>query len=117
MHHKVKGLSRKKEKEGKLAVSLLGIYPRESELKRIRVPQCPLQHNLQCLGHGNRLNVHQQMDKETVVPVHNYSAIKRKAFESVLMKRMKLEPILQRISLGYKVAADAAVVVRSLSCV
>ena len=33
------------------------------------------------------------------------------------MKRMKLEPILQRISLGYKVAADAAVVVRSLSCV
>ena len=49
--------------------------------------------------------------------VEYYSAIKRKAFESVLMKRMKLEPILQRISLGYKVAADAAVVVRSLSCV
>ena len=37
------------------------------------------------------------MDKEAVVPLHNglYSAIKRKAFESVLMWWMYLEPIIQ----------------------
>ena len=57
------------------------------------------------------------MDKETVLLVHSYSAIKRKAFESVLMKGMKLEPVLQRISLGCKVAADAVVAVRSWTCV
>ena len=37
------------------------------------------------------------MDKEVVVHIHNgyYSAIKRNAFESVLIKWMKLEPIIQ----------------------
>ena len=37
------------------------------------------------------------MDKEAVVPMHMeyYSAIKRNAFESVLMKWMNLEPIIQ----------------------
>ena len=38
------------------------------------------------------------MDKETVVHVYNginYSAIKRNAFEPVLMRWMNLEPIIQ----------------------
>ena len=50
-----------------------------------------------------------------LVHTHNYSAIKRKAFESVVMKCMRLEPIIQSISLGYKGDADAVVVVWSLS--
>ena len=40
------------------------------------------------------------MDKEAVVYIHiyimeHYSAIKRNAFESVLMRRMNLEPTIQ----------------------
>ena len=37
------------------------------------------------------------MDKEVVVNIHNgiYSAIKRNTFESVLMRWMNLEPIIQ----------------------
>ena len=37
------------------------------------------------------------MDKKTVVHIHSeyYSAIKKNAFESVLMRWMKLEPIIQ----------------------
>ena len=37
------------------------------------------------------------MDKKAVVRIHNgvYSAIKKNAFESVLTRWMKLEPIIQ----------------------
>ena len=37
------------------------------------------------------------MDKKAVVHIHNgvYSAIERNTFESVLMRRTKLEPIIQ----------------------
>ena len=37
------------------------------------------------------------MDKKAVVHIHNgiYSAIKKNVFESVLMKWVKLEPIIQ----------------------
>ena len=37
------------------------------------------------------------MDKKAVVHIHNgvYSAIENNAFESVLMRWMKLEPIIQ----------------------
>ena len=37
------------------------------------------------------------MDKKAVVHIHNgcYSAVKKNAFESVLMRWMKLEPIIQ----------------------
>ena len=54
------------------------------------------------------------MDKETSTYTQLLSH-KKEAFESVLMKCMKPEPIIQRISPGYKVAADAVVVVWSLS--
>ena len=38
------------------------------------------------------------MDKEAVVHIHHgiyYSAVKKNSFESVLMRWMKLEPIIQ----------------------
>ena len=37
------------------------------------------------------------MDKKAVVHIHNgvYSAVKKNSFESVLMRWMKLEPIIQ----------------------
>ena len=44
------------------------------------------------------MSISRQMDKEAVVHIHNgiyYSAIKKNAFESVLMRWMKLEPIIQ----------------------
>ena len=56
-----------------------------------------MQHYLQQLGHGSNLDTHQQMNGEEAVAhtsVECYSVIKRKAFESVLMRRMNLEPII-----------------------
>ena len=44
------------------------------------------------------MSISRQMDKKSVVHIHNgiyYSAIKRNAFESVLMRCMKLKPIIQ----------------------
>ena len=42
------------------------------------------------------MSIIRQMDKEVVVHVHNgILAIKRNTFESVLMKWMKLEPVIQ----------------------
>ena len=43
------------------------------------------------------MSIGRQTDKTAVVYIHNgiYSAIKKKAFESVLMRWMKLEPIIQ----------------------
>ena len=41
--------------------------------------------------------IDRRMDKEIVVHIHNeiYSAVKRNVFESVLMRWMNLEPIIQ----------------------
>ena len=36
---------------------------RKSKLKKAHVPQCPLQHYFQELGHGSNLDVHQQMNR------------------------------------------------------
>ena len=43
------------------------------------------------------MSISRQMDKKAVVHMHNGidSAIKKNAFESVLMRWMKLEPIMQ----------------------
>ena len=43
------------------------------------------------------MSISKQMDKKAVVHIHNeyYSAIKKNTFESVLMKWMKLELIIQ----------------------
>ena len=43
------------------------------------------------------MSISRQMDKEVVVPIHNVILLsyKKKTFESVLMRWMKLEPIIQ----------------------
>ena len=43
------------------------------------------------------MSISKQMDKKAVVHIHMeyYSAIKNNTFESVLMRWMKLEPIIQ----------------------
>ena len=59
---------------------------------------CSLQHYLQQLEHGSNLDAHQQVkDKEVVVHIHNGILLshKRNTFESVLMRWMNLELIIQ----------------------
>ena len=71
---------------------------RKPILKETHVSQCSLQHYLQQLEHGSNLDVHQQMNGERSCGIYTmeyYSAIKRKIFESVLMRLMNLEPIIQ----------------------
>ena len=43
------------------------------------------------------MSIGRWMDKEVLVHIHNgiYSAIKKNTFESVLMRWVKLEPIIQ----------------------
>ena len=43
------------------------------------------------------MSISRQMDKKAVVHIHMeyYSAIKKNTFESVLIRWMKLEPIIQ----------------------
>ena len=43
------------------------------------------------------MSISRRMDKKAVVHIYNgyYSTIKKNAFESVLMRWMKLEPIIQ----------------------
>ena len=41
------------------------------------------------------MSIGRRMDKKAVVHIHNYSAIKKNTFESVLMRWMKLEPIIE----------------------
>ena len=45
-------------------------------------------------GHGSNLDVHQQMNGKESCGTY-YSAIKKNTFESVLVRWMKLEPIIQ----------------------
>ena len=44
------------------AITLLGIYPEETKLKKIYVSHCSLQHYLQQLEHGSNLDAHRQMN-------------------------------------------------------
>ena len=41
------------------------------------------------------MSIGRQMDKKAIYMLEYYSAIKKNAFELVLMRRMKLEPIVQ----------------------
>ena len=71
---------------------------RKPELKETHAPQCSLQHCLQQPGHGSNLNVHQQLNAKGSCGTYTmeyYSAIKKNTFESLLMRWMKLEPIIQ----------------------
>ena len=80
------------------AIPLLGIHTKEPELKKTCVPQCSSQH---CLPIA-------RMWKQPICPsadewirklwyiytMEYYSAIKKNTFESVLIRWMKLEPII-----------------------
>ena len=61
---------------------------RRSKLRKTHVSHCSSQHYL---------SINRKMDKEVgyIYTMEYYSAIKRNAFESVLMREMKLEPIIQ----------------------
>ena len=70
------------------------------KLKKIYVSHRSLQHYLQQLEHGSNLDVHQHLDEwvKKLWYIHTmeyYSAIKSNAFESVLMRWVNLEPIIQ----------------------
>ena len=43
------------------------------------------------------MSIGRQMDKKAIYTMEYYSAIKKNAFELVLMRWMKLEPIIQSI--------------------
>ena len=75
---------------------------RKPDLKETRVPQGSLQHCLQQLGHGSNLAVHQQANgKESYGTYTQWNItqlLQKNAFESVLMRRMKLEPKQSEVS-------------------
>ena len=82
------------------AIPLLAYTLRKPKVKKTHVSHCSLQHYLQQLEHGSNLDVHQQMNglKKMlwfIYTMEYYSAIKRNTFESVPMRWMNLEPIIQ----------------------
>ena len=74
---------------------------RKPEPKKARVPQCSLQLCLQQTRTWKQLGCPSTDEwinnKEAVVPVYNgiFSAVKRNTFESVLMRWMNLESVIQ----------------------
>ena len=69
-------------------------------MKETHVPQCSLQLYLKLLEHGCNLVVHSLPEEWIkklwyIYTMEYYSAIKRNAFESVLMKWLNIEPIIQ----------------------
>ena len=80
------------------AIPLLSIYLEKTIVQKDTAPQRSLKHYLQYPGHGSNLNVHgEEQIKEMWHPdtMENYSGIKKNPFESVLMRWMKPEPIIQ----------------------
>ena len=71
---------------------------RKPKLKETHVSHCSLQHCLQQLEHGSNLDVHQHEWIKRLWYIYMreyYSVIKGNVFESVLMRWMNLEPIIQ----------------------
>ena len=77
------------------AILGVGNTLRKPKLKKTHVPQCSLQHYSLQPEHGSNLNVNQHMTVWYISTMDYYSAIKRNTFESVLMRWMNLEPIIQ----------------------
>ena len=72
---------------------------RKPELKETHVPQCSLQHCLQIARTWKqpRCPSADEWIRKLwyICTMEYYSAIKKSAFESILMRWMKLEPIIQ----------------------
>ena len=68
--------------------------PRKPELKETRVPQCSSQH---CFNKQLRCPSVDEWIRKLwyIYTMEHYSAIKKNTFKSVLMRWMKLEPIIQ----------------------
>ena len=67
-------------------------------MKETHVPKCSLQHSLQWPGHGSSLDVHRQTNGSESCGTYaqwNITKLLKSAFESVLMRWMKLETIIQ----------------------
>ena len=70
--------------------------PRKPDLKETCAPQCSSQHCLSQPGHGSNLDTDKWIRKLWYIyTMEYYSAIKKNTFESLLMRWMKLEPIIQ----------------------
>ena len=67
-------------------------YPEEIIIGKDTSTSSSLQQYLQQLGHASNLDVHRKMNRYTV---KYYSAIKTTVFESVLMRWINLELIIQ----------------------
>ena len=71
---------------------------KKSKLKKTHVPQCSLQRWLQQQGYGSNLDVHRREWIKRLWYIYTmkyYSAVKRGTFESVLMRWINLEPMIQ----------------------
>ena len=97
------------------AFPLLGIHTEETRTERDTCIPMFIKHCLQEPGHGSNLDVHQALFTRArtwkqprcpsadewirnlwyIYPMEYYSAIKKNAFKSVLMRWMKLESIIQ----------------------
>ena len=69
-------------------------------MKKTHVPQCSLQYYLQWLEHGSNLDICTLTDEWIkklwyIYTMEYYSAIKKNAFDVVLMRWINLEPIIQ----------------------
>ena len=69
--------------------------PRKPELKESHVPQCSSQQCLQQPGHRCPMSDEWIRKPWYIYTMEYYSAIEKNAFESVLMRWMKLEHIIQ----------------------
>ena len=81
------------------AIPLLGIHREETRIERDTCTPNVHAALFIIARHGSNLDVHQQTNGEETCGtyIHNavLSAIKKNTFESVLMRWMKLEPIIQ----------------------
>ena len=81
-------------------IPLLGIYTEETRIERDTcTPMFSTVYNNQDME-AAQMSISRRMDKKAVVHIRMeyYPAIAKNAFESVLMRWMKLEPIIQKVS-------------------
>ena len=80
------------------AIPLPGIHPEKVTVLKTHAPRS-LQHCLQQPGDGSNLDVHQQTNGPGRRGTHTHNGVllshKRNAFESVVVRGMNLEPVIQ----------------------
>ena len=78
------------------AIPLLGIYPEETRIERHTYPNvhCSTIYNSQDME-ATQMSINRLRKLWYIYTMEYYSAMKRSAFQSVLMRWMNLEPIIQ----------------------